>query len=106
MSGITDNCSLHIHIIEVLIRIDGQIDQLKERLSALTPKELLTARHEADLFIDQLLSELVLRRTIVHVDMDMFYAAVEMRDNPELRSESHSAIELLFKQLMFHTYFF
>ena len=86
------------YIIEVLIRIDGQIDQLKERLSALTPKELLTARHEADLFIDQLLSELVLRRTIVHVDMDMFYAAVEMRDNPELRSEPHSAIELLFKQ--------
>jgi len=72
---------------ETQARIDGQIDQLKERLSALTPKELLTARHEADLFIDQLLSELVLRRTIVHVDMDMFYAAVEMRDNPELRDK-------------------
>ena len=24
-------------------------------------------------------------RTIVHVDMDMFYAAVEMKDNPALR---------------------
>lgn len=33
----------------------------------------------------ELEAERDLSHTIVHVDMDMFYAAVEMRDNPTLR---------------------
>ena len=28
--------------------------------------------------------EIDVNRTWVHVDMDMFYAAIEIRDNPEL----------------------
>ena len=40
---------------------------------------------------DRLLYELELTRdlssSIVHIDMDMFYAAVEMRDNPSLKTK-------------------
>ena len=28
-----------------------------------------------------------MERKIIHIDMDCFYAAIEVRDNPSLRSE-------------------
>ena len=31
--------------------------------------------------------EIDVTRTWVHVDMDMFYAAIEIRDNPELEGQ-------------------
>lgn len=41
--------------------------------------------------MDKLATELDQNRdlscTIIHIDMDAFYAAVEMRDNPELRDK-------------------
>lgn len=41
--------------------------------------------------VDKLVIELEqnrnLNNTIVHIDMDAFYAAVEMRDNPELKEK-------------------
>lgn len=41
--------------------------------------------------MDRLVTELEqsrnLSNTIVHIDMDAFYAAVEMRDNPELKEK-------------------
>lgn len=42
---------------------------------------------KADLLLEEFDSLRDLSRTIVHVDMDAFYAAVEMRDNPALRDK-------------------
>jgi len=68
-------------------RINGQIEGLQARLRALTEKELHTTRAEAGHYIEELKNSRDLSRTLVHVDMDMFYAAVEMRDNPDLRDK-------------------
>ena len=42
---------------------------------------------KADLLLEEFDSLRDLSKTIVHVDMDAFYAAVEMRDNPSLRDK-------------------
>ena len=42
---------------------------------------------QADSILAEMESQRDLSRTIVHVDMDAFFAAVEMRENPALRDK-------------------
>ena len=44
-------------------------------------------RSQADKLLEDLEKTRDLTRSIVHIDMDAFYAAVEMRDRPELKDK-------------------
>lgn len=66
-------------------RIEQQIDVFKEKLKSLKPEERQAAQRRADACAAELeLTERILNRIIVHFDMDMFFAAVEIKDNPSL----------------------
>nr|XP_054756288.1 DNA polymerase kappa-like [Lytechinus pictus] len=64
-----------------------RINKMMEKLSRLTESEKQAALTQVDEMVRDLELSRDLSRTIVHLDMDMFYAAVEMRDNPELKDK-------------------
>ncbi|KAF2359333.1 UmuC domain [Trinorchestia longiramus] len=67
-------------------RLDAKIQDMLHVASGLSPEQLEKATKKMETVARQYEEERDLSRTIVHVDMDMFYAAVEMRDQPHLRS--------------------
>ncbi|XP_037087770.1 DNA polymerase kappa-like [Pollicipes pollicipes] len=66
-------------------KIDERIKHMLELKSTFTPNQIARAELQMDELTAQLELKRDLSRFIVHVDMDAFYAAVEMRDRPELR---------------------
>lgn len=67
-------------------KVSERIVKLQKELEKFTATEIQIAEQEADREITQLETERDLSNIIVHVDMDAFYAAVEMRDEPKLKS--------------------
>lgn len=59
-------------------------DMLKE-LEKVTPAQRVAALRDADKELQMLEATRDLSRIIVHIDMDAFYASVEIRDNPRLK---------------------
>ena len=66
-------------------RVTARIKQMLAQRERITPAQLAEAERAADHEVQQLESRRNLGRIVVHVDMDAFYAAVEMKHNPRLR---------------------
>lgn len=66
-------------------KVNARIAEMQQRLAALTDAKRKVLQQRIDATVTHLEATRDLSRTIVVVDMDMFYAAVEMRDDPKLR---------------------
>ncbi|NWZ70084.1 POLK polymerase, partial [Acrocephalus arundinaceus] len=68
-------------------QVNQRIDKMMELKEKITAQQLLKAQLQVDKLVIELEQSRNLSSTIVHIDMDAFYAAVEMRDNPELKEK-------------------
>ncbi|XP_030898605.1 DNA polymerase kappa isoform X2 [Melopsittacus undulatus] len=73
------------------LKKDQQVNQRIEKMMKLkekiTTQQLLKAQLQVDKLVVELEQSRNLSNTIVHIDMDAFYAAVEIRDKPELKEK-------------------
>uniref|UniRef100_A0A2K5VEK2 DNA polymerase kappa n=1 Tax=Macaca fascicularis TaxID=9541 RepID=A0A2K5VEK2_MACFA len=68
-------------------QVNQRIENMMQQKAEITSQQLRKAQLQVDRFAMELEQSRNLSNTIVHIDMDAFYAAVEMRDNPELKDK-------------------
>ncbi|NWV65452.1 POLK polymerase, partial [Malurus elegans] len=68
-------------------QVNQRIEKMMQLKEKITTQQLLKAQLQVDRLVIELEQSRNLSSTIVHIDMDAFYAAVEMRDNPELKEK-------------------
>lgn len=75
------------HQVERQKRIDDQIQAILSQMAKLTTEQKVNAQKKMDKMGEEMLETRDQSRLIVHIDMDMFFAAVEIRDNPSLEGK-------------------
>ncbi|XP_056136455.1 DNA polymerase kappa [Lampris incognitus] len=68
-------------------QVNQRIERMMQQKAQITEQQLRKAQTQVDKLAFELERSRDLSRVIVHVDMDAFYAAVEMRDCPELKDK-------------------
>lgn len=68
-------------------QVNQRIEKMMQQKSSITEEKLKKARLKVEKMVAEMEEHRDLRRVIVHVDMDAFYAAVEMRDCPDLKEK-------------------
>ncbi|XP_053557369.1 DNA polymerase kappa isoform X2 [Bombina bombina] len=68
-------------------QVNQRIEKMMQQKALLTSPQIKKAQIQVDKLAMELERRRDLSRVIVHIDMDAFYAAVEMRDNPELKDK-------------------